>query len=165
MARRASSETAHLSVRLRESLRAGLEAEADRNGYSLNTEIVRRLEASLRDDDLGAILFGDREMFALMDTFARLIRAIEILNGKPFTQDPATYLHGVETIYRMLKNVPQLLATGKYPGGIRDIADVGALAAFSLAVEKDEARQAEKEEGAAVKEQPRRRGRPRRQTT
>lgn len=115
-------------MRLREPLRARLEAEAKRNGYSLNTEIVRRLEESIREEDPGARVFGSDEMFATMDTLARLIRAIELDTGKHWDADRETYERAVETIYRLLKNIPRLLATGEYPGGVRDIADVGALA-------------------------------------
>jgi hypothetical protein len=142
MPERDDTAKAQLKVRLREPLRARLEAEAIRNGYSLNTEIVRRLEGSIRDDDLGAVLFGDREMFSLFDMLARLIRGIEIETGTRWTEG-ATYLRAVETIYRLLKHVPQLIATGEYPGGVRDIADIHALAVVEGISRKDAERRAE----------------------
>jgi hypothetical protein len=143
MPERDAAAKAQLKVRLREPLRARLEAEAKRNGYSLNTEIVRRLEGSIRDDDLGAIIFGDPQIFGLMDTIARMIRAIEINDGKPWTENPATYLYGVEMIYRLLKNAPAVIAKGEYPGGFRDIADLGALESLKMILTKDAKRRAE----------------------
>jgi hypothetical protein len=133
---RESTAKAQLKLRLREPLRARLEAEAKSMGYSLNTEIVRRLEASIRDEDIGAIIFGDAQMFGLMDFLARIIRAIEIDTDKAWTKDGETYLRAVETIYRLLK-MPQVMASGEYPGGVRDIADLWALAAVELAFAKD----------------------------
>jgi hypothetical protein len=142
MVERAENAKAQLKVRLREPLRARLEAEARNNGYSLNTEIVRRLEESIREEDFGARVFGDDEMFATMDTLARLIRAVELRTGKPWTADRETYELAVETIYRVLKNGPRLLATGEYPGGVRDIADVGALALIERLLKTDAERRA-----------------------
>jgi hypothetical protein len=142
MPERESTAKAQLKLRLREPLRARLEAEAKRNGYSLNTEIVRRLEASIRDEDIGAIMFGDAQMFGLMDFLARIIRAIEIDAGKPWTEDGETYLRTVETIYRILK-MPQVMASGKYPHGVRDIADFWALAAVESVFAKDAERRAD----------------------
>jgi hypothetical protein len=143
MAERDGTAKAQLKVRLREPLRARLEADAKRYGYSLNTEIVRRLEASIRDDDLGAIIFGGEEMFAVMDTLARIIRAVEMHTGKRWGEDPATYLRAVETICRLLKSGPVFLRTGEYPGGIRDIADAGALAVIERMIAKDAEMRAE----------------------
>jgi hypothetical protein len=143
MAERNDTAKAQLKVRLREPLRARLEADAKRAGWSLNTEIVRRLEGSIRDENLGAIIFGDEQMFAVMDTLARIMRAIELRAGKRLTDDADTYNLAVETIYRFLKNAPLMIATGTYSAEIRDIADLGALAAIERMIRKDVERRAD----------------------
>jgi hypothetical protein len=143
MAERGDTAKVQLKVRLREPLRARLEAEAKKHDYSLNTEIVRRLEASVRDQDLGAVLFRDEQMFGIMDALARLIRAIELDTGHRWDEDRATYERAVETIYRFLKSAPHVIAKGEYPGGVRDIADYGALAAVELMIAKETERRGE----------------------
>jgi hypothetical protein len=143
MPERDDTAKAQLKVRLREPLRARLEAEAKRNGYSLNSEIVARLEASIRDSELGAIIFGDPQLFGLVDTIARVIRAAELRAGKPWTESPATYFEVVEMIYRLLRAGPALIVTGKYPGGVRDMADIGALQMLENILTKDAERRAE----------------------
>ncbi len=143
MADRSDTTRAQIKLRLREPLRARLETEAKKNGYSLNTEIVRRLEVSVRDQDLGAVLFRDQAMFGTMDTLARLIRAVEIHTGHRWNEDLKTYETAVEIIYKLLKNGPRILATGDYPGGIRDFADYGALAAIERMIRVDRERREE----------------------
>jgi hypothetical protein len=137
MPERSDTAKAQLKVRVREPLRARLETEARKNEYSLNTEIVRRLEASVRDQDLGAVLFRDQQMYGLMDTLARLVRAIELHEGHRWDEDLTTYERAVETIYRVLKNAPHVIAKGEYPGGVRDIADAGALIAIEQMIAKE----------------------------
>jgi hypothetical protein len=143
MAKRPDTATAQLKVRLREPLRARLEAEADRNGYSLNTEIVRRLEASIRDEDIGAVLFGDRDLYHCMDALARLVRAVEMHEGKLWLEDRATYNRAVDTIHAFLKGGPAFVVTGEWPGGIRGIADAGALMAVEQLFVSEAGRQKE----------------------
>jgi Arc-like DNA binding domain len=46
MAKRKPSDTAQMNLRLPESLRKKIEVEAKKNGWSLNRELVRRLEQS-----------------------------------------------------------------------------------------------------------------------
>ena len=82
MAERADTAKAQIKLRLREPLRAELEAEAKRRGFSLNMEIARRLENSLVEEKRGNIVFGDEEMFILMNTFASVLRAFEINRQK-----------------------------------------------------------------------------------
>jgi hypothetical protein len=48
-ASRQPTDTAHVNLRIREHLRAKLAAEAERNQVSLNSEMMRRLEASFED--------------------------------------------------------------------------------------------------------------------
>lgn len=46
----------NVTLRLRDRLRAALQAEADANGRSLSEEMETRLERSLRDDRVVALL-------------------------------------------------------------------------------------------------------------
>jgi len=52
MKKRAKTDTVHVSTRMRESLRAKLEAAAKRNDVSLNAEMSARLEASFERDEI-----------------------------------------------------------------------------------------------------------------
>lgn len=52
MKKRAKTDTVHISTRLREPLRAKLEAAAKRNGVSLNAEMAARLDRSFERAEL-----------------------------------------------------------------------------------------------------------------
>jgi Arc-like DNA binding domain len=54
---RAANDTVQLKIRLVETLRRRLEREAARNGHSMNSEIVQRLERSFQigDDQIDTI--------------------------------------------------------------------------------------------------------------
>ncbi len=72
---RAPSDIVNLKLRLREDLRARLEASAKAEGNSLNSEIIRRLEMDLADDKRGLI-----ETAMLGGGYnARLVRGIAAL--------------------------------------------------------------------------------------
>jgi hypothetical protein len=60
---RKDSETVQVGLRMKEPLRATLEAAADRRGVSLNNEMVRRLEASLNEEDR----FGGPELMPIVN--------------------------------------------------------------------------------------------------
>jgi hypothetical protein len=70
MARRATSDTIQLKVRMKEPLRAQLEVAAKSHGVSLNTEIVDRLERSERQIE---DVFGGREVYGIMRVIAAAI--------------------------------------------------------------------------------------------
>jgi hypothetical protein len=146
MPKREATDRVTLTLRLKEPLRAKLEALARSYDLSLNAEIVRRLEGSIRDDDLGTVLFRDAQTYALMDWQARLIRAIELKNKKRWDEDPATYFEAVDTIYRVLKNAPHLGTKGEYPGGLRDLADLNALTVIEFLIAADAQRRVESTE-------------------
>jgi len=55
MPKRKSTDMTAMNLRLQESLRARIEAEAKKNGWSLNREMVRRLEHSFIQDELRQI--------------------------------------------------------------------------------------------------------------
>jgi hypothetical protein len=145
MAKRNETATAQLKVRLREPLRARIEAAAKRSGHSLNTEIVGRLERSITDDDYGLAIFGSEEIFTVVTALAQVIRAHEIDSGKKIREDFGIYFKAIETISRFLQVAPTMLASGEYPGGIRDVVDVNVsqmiqtLAAFNATREPPDA--------------------------
>ena len=58
MARRAQSDTVQLKTRMKEPLRAKLEAAAEEKGISLNAEAVQRLERSFFDENTAQYLLG-----------------------------------------------------------------------------------------------------------
>jgi len=51
MKKRSKTDTVHVSTRMREPLRAKLEAAAKARGVSLNAELVDRLERSFERDE------------------------------------------------------------------------------------------------------------------
>ena len=128
MAERPDSAKAQIKLRLREPLRARLEEEAKRGGFSLNTEIARRLENSLFDDHIGSIVFQDKSVFALANTFATLVRAYQIRKEKSWQHDPEICRLAADSLCTLLAKGPELFETGMWPGGLRTTADQGALA-------------------------------------
>jgi len=152
MPKREATDRVTLTLRLKEPLRAKLEALARFNDLSLNAEIVRRLEGSIRDDDLGPVLFGDAQTYALMDWQARLIRAIELKNKKRWHEDRGTYFEAVDTVHRVLKKIPHFLNTGEYPGGLRDLTDITALTVIEAWIAADSQLRVESAEDARFDE-------------
>lgn len=65
MAKRERDATVQLKLRMKEPLRAELAAEAERNGVSLNSEIVNRLQRSLTEGALASRVAAD-ELWAMM---------------------------------------------------------------------------------------------------
>jgi hypothetical protein len=143
MPKREATDRVTLTLRLKEPLRAKLEALARSNDLSLNAEIVRRLEGSIRDDELGAVIFRDVQTYALMDWQARLIRAIERKNEKRWDEDRATYFEAIDTIHRVLKNAPRFVTTGEYPGRLQDLTDISALTVIEALIAADSERRVE----------------------
>jgi hypothetical protein len=137
MAERADTAKAQIKLRLREPLRAKLEAEAKQSGFSLNTEIVRRLENSLTEEEMGGIVFRDKEMFTLVNLFASVVRAFEINRGKKWSEDMEIFKNASDTIFTLFTKAPELFDTGAWPGGVRTIADQGALAVITNLIDMD----------------------------
>jgi AT hook motif len=100
-------------TRMRESQRRRLEAAAAENGRSLSEEIELRLELSLRDDDLGRVVFGDTERFGLLAALDRLILAVQMKTAKSI-EDRETRHLAADSISGFLKGVletvPALMA-------------------------------------------------------
>ena len=137
MAARADTVKAQIKLRLREPLRARLETEAKQNGYSLNTEIVRRLEQSIRDEELGDVIFGDRDVFNSAYIIAGLIRAFEVHTGKKLREDLSIFGMALEAAKRFgsLAGISHPLVTGRAVGDPGDIFDFAAQTLYARATE------------------------------
>jgi Arc-like DNA binding domain len=75
-------------LRLPDPLRAEIEESARRSGRSINTEIVERLEQSVRQDQQSREIFGDDDAARITRMVARAMslagqRAAELLEGNP----------------------------------------------------------------------------------
>ena len=87
MAERDESAKAQLKVRCPEPLRARLEASAKKHGFSLNSEIVLRLEGALFQSDIANTVFGDEDIFTTVYGIAQMIRCFERFEGKKLKED------------------------------------------------------------------------------
>src|SRR4051812_17946005 len=96
MPARDRSAKAQLKLRLPEPLRARLEVEAKGNGYSLNYEVMRRLEQSIQNDDMGNLVFGDQDIFRSVYLIAGIIRALEKKTGHRLANDPKIFVDALE---------------------------------------------------------------------
>jgi Arc-like DNA binding domain len=73
---RKQSDTVHLKLRFSEKLRLRIEAAADRNQRSMNSEIVHRLEQSFEKDDRMADIKA-----AAMATATAMVEKFPIVGG------------------------------------------------------------------------------------
>jgi hypothetical protein len=141
MAERDDTQRVQVGLRLREWLRERLEAEAKRHDVSLNTEIVTRLETTLRDEELGGTVFRDRATYVLLDEFARLLQFTEHNRGKRWTEDRPTLLLALRVFQRLVEMAPQILARG-FPESLRDTTSQIAFAELERLLEEAEERPA-----------------------
>ena len=81
------SQIVALQVRIREDLRAQIEAAANVSGTSMNSEIADRLATSLREDEV----LGSGPTRSLMARIAGDVSLIEQRTGKGWTSDLATF--------------------------------------------------------------------------
>lgn len=135
MAERDRTEPAQIKIRLRQSLRTRLEDEAKNNGYPLSTEIVRRLEESVRGDDIGHLVFGSAERFGVLATIDRLCLAIQLTTGKGWADRDTRYLMA-DTVASYIKHGAEIYATlmageAPSPTAARTVADAMALQAVA----------------------------------
>jgi hypothetical protein len=108
MARREPTDRATLTLRLKEPLRADLEASAREKKISLNAEIVQRLEVSLADEKVGYTIFGDRFTYQIVNIIARTFHSFGYEKNKLWHQDQIIYHDAVETIYQYLMKLPSI---------------------------------------------------------
>jgi hypothetical protein len=141
MTQRDERERVQIGLRGSESLRRRLQASAEHNGYSLNGEIVWRLEASLRDEATGEVIFRDATAYATADFFVRLLRSAALLSGKDWRTDRTTMLQAIDTLRRFVEIAPEALM-GKVPDRLRDATDHMAFTLLDVMLERELERQA-----------------------
>jgi hypothetical protein len=83
---------AQFKLRMPEPLRAAIEESARRSGSSLNTEIVQRLDRSVRQDQA----YGHPEMAGLAFTMAASFAVAT--QGEDWSSDPIAYAKGVAAV-------------------------------------------------------------------
>ncbi|HIJ43034.1 MAG: Arc family DNA-binding protein [Rhodospirillales bacterium] len=69
MAKRKSSDTVDIKIRMKEPVRRKIEQAAAKRGVSMNAEMVSRLEQSFTSEDYMALVFGD-------STAGRFVRSL-----------------------------------------------------------------------------------------
>ncbi len=123
MAERTLSNTVQLKARMKEPLRAALEAAAEAKGVSLNAEMVHRLEQSFaeeksREEAVDAVYdsFGKLETFLLARLLANAIELIEAKTGKNWMDDPEAHRQTQEACKTILDSFRP--PDGKGPIGI-----------------------------------------------
>ena len=181
--KRTEAATVQYTLRFHEPLRARLEEEAARHGYSLNFEMVQRLVSSLQYDDVGRVVFRDESTFELMKSLARIIRTVERDTGKTWHEDRETCDRVVVAICSFLTHIlPAMMPGQSLPDAIQDAGAYRAIRGGQHASEENTsedggkaaaiikrvtefAKKATSDGGTVVTEaRPQRRGRPRRQT-
>jgi hypothetical protein len=153
-----SANRAEISkLRLPELLKARLEADARRAGSSINAEIVRRLEGSVRDEDLGSVVFGSAERFGRAEAIDRLILALQMTTGKDMADRETRHLIA-DTVASFLKHGPEIVAAmlggeASSPVVARTVADAYALTAIAEVISQDLDRRASAAAEKAAAEQ------------
>ena len=80
MALRAETQTVQVGLRVKESLRAKLEAAAQERGVSLNAEIVHRLEQSFRVERIKQQRDeAEERLYKIIDAFSRLSHSLPLV--------------------------------------------------------------------------------------
>jgi hypothetical protein len=87
MAKRKTTDTAQMNLRLPETLRKRIEVEAKKNGWSLNRELVRRLEQSFihqsfEDLTQKVVMAVDERMLGLKKDFLNEFNIINLKKGE-----------------------------------------------------------------------------------
>jgi hypothetical protein len=99
MARRKPSDTVKLNLRFPESLRRLLEHAGKKHQWSMNAEIVRRLEDSFQYEKV----FGNERTLILLKLISSAVDMIERSTGKPWDYNPEMFeavLGGIKDIAR-----------------------------------------------------------------
>jgi Arc-like DNA binding domain len=96
MPARKPTDMTHLKLRFREELRGRVEKSARERDISLNSEIIRRLEASFDHEKERAQVRQDRDYFLQMFKL--------LLSVRPSAQQRESILEGIEQIERDLQD-------------------------------------------------------------
>jgi hypothetical protein len=129
VANRSGTAKAQLKVRCPEPLRARLEASAKHHEWSLNSEIVLRLEGALFQGDIAKTIFGDEEIFAAVYVIAQVIRQVQKIEGKKLKDDFRNILQkSVDLVIRFTETARQAISNRENSGGMRDVNDAAIFA-------------------------------------
>jgi hypothetical protein len=142
MVERAKNAKAQIKLRLFEPMRARLERDAKEYGHSLNLEIIRRLDQSIKDDDLGKVLFGDQNIFHCAYLFAGIIQALERETGEKLSENSDIFEMAVEALkeFSLFGGRPGLIGlmgVGRELGGTRLTFEVAAKRAIERRAQKE----------------------------
>ena len=96
---RKETATVDLKLRLKEPLRAQIEAAASARGVSLNAEMVSRLYRSFESEE---DVFGGRHIYAFMKLLASAVSFIESQRDRKWHEDAATYREVAATLPKLL---------------------------------------------------------------
>lgn len=90
MAKKDPADTVNITLRIKESLRAKLADSARQQGNSLNAEMARRLEQSIRDEEMEVARFGNANIYKFCLDIAHRAKYAEQQTGKRFWEDAET---------------------------------------------------------------------------
>src|SRR3954453_9049783 len=71
--------------------------------------LVHRLERSLHGDEIGAVVFGDRDTLVLVQEFVQILRAVEMAQGRRWTEDVEILLTAVRALLWLVDKGPAVL--------------------------------------------------------
>jgi hypothetical protein len=112
MSNRAQSDTAQFNWRMREPIRAALEAAAKKRGISINQEITRRIEASFTEERTEERrineAFGNAEIFGLLKVVASAFveggrMGAHLVSAKNYVENPFAYDHAVKAANKIFE--------------------------------------------------------------
>ena len=112
MADRSDQDTAQLSWRTKEPLRAAVEESAKKRGISINQEITRRIEASFIEERVEERrineAFGNAEIFGLLKIVASAFveggkMGAHLVSAKNYVDNPYAYDHAVKAANKIFE--------------------------------------------------------------
>jgi len=140
-----------VGLRIPKSLRDRLQRTADANGFSLNQEIAVRLDRSLRDEEVGAAVFRNRQRFELLEAFDRILRITELRLGKEASLDNPRVLERAAAAWLTLIGAAPAAMQGRILAGkvvkfesLRDFIDWQTASLLDHFLENERRRQAGK---------------------
>jgi len=95
-----------MKVNLPQQTRLALEQAAEKNGWSLNREVVSRLDASTKDDSS----CGDGSVAVFCRALGSALAAVEHQRGKSIFEDLPTALAGRQAVLNLLDTLTPMFA-------------------------------------------------------
>lgn len=136
MARKKSATVQLSKIRMKEELRRKLARNAERNGTTLNAEIVDRLERAFAQEEFAALVsFGAPHNAQLGRDVLMCAAIIERAYGKPWTESPAAAGALISAFSRMVGTEPPPQTAVEKIASImlsRDDTDIGRTVADTV---------------------------------